>query len=302
MRLVVLLTAVLWPGWAAAYKTSFLGWARDGAFYVYESSGTDDIPTPTICATGDKIPTGWPKGVTQPAEGLCTELCEPSDGDCGDKQKKRALRWVVDGTATDAKNRQVTLRKLGELVIVSVSLDGKVVARNQVELSAATSSKWIIKSLSFAPQGRAVAVELGLPEVKLKRGEEPPDGYGPPQELVIVRLDGPPPTGGDRAAAFDANKRGMKAYKSKDWATASREFRAAIAADDSFFQARYNLACVLALAGEKRGALDELKALAKSSDPLAKAKLDKARSDPDFASLRADPEAQSLVGKPPAGE
>ncbi len=93
-----------------------------------------------------------------------------------------------------------------------------------------------------------------------------------------------------------ANARGMKAYRAKDYPGAAKQFEEAIAADSGFVNGHYNRACVAGLQDDKQTALRELKWLAASPDPAAKAKLKKAATDPDLRSLSGDPEVKALLG------
>jgi hypothetical protein len=87
----------------------------------------------------------------------------------------------------------------------------------------------------------------------------------------------------------------MKLYRAKDYAHAQQEFRGAITADAGYVLPHYNLACVAALLGDKKAAVAELKWLGGSSDPTAKAKLGKAKTDPDLKSVIDDPDVRKLV-------
>ena len=122
---------------------------------------------------------------------------------------------------------------------------------------------------------------------------------------AVAEPASPPPSAGpvasagqtmaNRAAAKAANAQGMKAYRAKDYPTATDRFRAAIAADASFPLPHYNLACVAALTGDKKTALSELDWLARSPDPQARRTLKKASEDADLKSLADDKEAQKIL-------
>lgn len=87
----------------------------------------------------------------------------------------------------------------------------------------------------------------------------------------------------------------MKLYRAKDYAGAAAAFRSAIAADDKHVLAHYNLACVLALTGDKAGAIAMLEWLKASPDPQAVRCLIKAAVDGDLAALRGDPKVQAVL-------
>jgi HEAT repeat protein len=97
-------------------------------------------------------------------------------------------------------------------------------------------------------------------------------------------------------AARAANTSGMRLYKAKRYADAIQELTRAIALDPSYVNARYNLACTHALLGHRDAAVAQLEWLQHSSDPAARAKLDKARNDPDLAQLRDDAGVRRLLG------
>jgi hypothetical protein len=97
-------------------------------------------------------------------------------------------------------------------------------------------------------------------------------------------------------SAREANARGMKRYRAKDYAAAAREFQAAIALDASFVLAHYNLASMAALLGDKPTVLAQLRWLRDSRDPEARKALAKAPTDPDLRSMVNDPEVRELIG------
>src|SRR5262249_22770750 len=105
--------------------------------------------------------------------------------------------------------------------------------------------------------------------------------------------------GADEAKA--ANVRGMKLYHAKKYREAAAEFRAAIAADEGFVLAHYNLASMAALTGDKPTVLAQLRWLHASEDPAAKGALAKAPTDPDLQSVIQDPAVREVLGLPAAG-
>jgi hypothetical protein len=100
------------------------------------------------------------------------------------------------------------------------------------------------------------------------------------------------------AKAQEANTRGMQLYAKKDYAHAADEFRAAIKLDDAYVLARYNLASMAALLGDKPTVLEQLRWLRASKDPLAATVLAKAKTDPDLKSVVDDPDVKALVDVP----
>jgi hypothetical protein len=107
----------------------------------------------------------------------------------------------------------------------------------------------------------------------------------------------PSPSPSPVAEASALNTRAMRKFRSKDWASASADFRAAIARDGGHVKARYNLACLASITGDRETALEQLRWLAASELPEAGQKIVKARTDPDLAFIRGDPEAQALLAR-----
>jgi hypothetical protein len=99
-------------------------------------------------------------------------------------------------------------------------------------------------------------------------------------------------------AAVSANTQGMKRYQAGELARAAEHFRDAIAADPGYAQARYNLACVASRLRDVKSAVAELSWLARSSDAVAKAKMEKAARDPDLDFVSALPVVRRLFGLP----
>lgn len=104
----------------------------------------------------------------------------------------------------------------------------------------------------------------------------------------------PPATG--KEGAKEANGRGMKLYRAKDYGKAAEEFRAAIALDDAYVLARYNLASMAALTGDRATVLAQLRWLRASQDPAAARALARAGKDPDLRPVIDDPEVKKLIG------
>ena len=93
------------------------------------------------------------------------------------------------------------------------------------------------------------------------------------------------------------NTRAMRKFHAKDWAAAAADFRAAIAAFPDHVKAHYNLACLASLTKDRATALAELRWLAARDLPEADAKIEKARTDPDLAFVRDDPEVRAILGR-----
>ena len=98
--------------------------------------------------------------------------------------------------------------------------------------------------------------------------------------------------------AVNANTQGWRYFNAGQLPRAAMRFRDALALDPDYVLAHYNLACVSSRLREAAVALDELRWLAASSDPLAKVKLDKGASDPDLDFVSALPAARELLQLP----
>jgi hypothetical protein len=100
--------------------------------------------------------------------------------------------------------------------------------------------------------------------------------------------------------AVAANTQGWRYFKAGQLPRAAMRFRDALALDPGYVLAHYNLACVSSRLREAAAALDELRWLAASADPLAKAKLDKSLSDPDLDFVSVLPAVRELLQLPAA--
>lgn len=98
--------------------------------------------------------------------------------------------------------------------------------------------------------------------------------------------------------AVAANTQGWRYFNAGQLPRAALRFRDAIGLDPDYVLAHYNLACVSSRLREAAVAVDELRWLAASADPLAKAKLDKGASDPDLDFVSALPGARELLQLP----
>jgi hypothetical protein len=103
----------------------------------------------------------------------------------------------------------------------------------------------------------------------------------------------------NRRVAAAANTLGMQRYRAGELRGAAEQFRVAIDSDASYVVAHYNLACVASRVGDTTTALKELAWLAEDKDPTSRAKLEKAKSDPDLDYLSALPAARELLGRTP---
>jgi hypothetical protein len=95
--------------------------------------------------------------------------------------------------------------------------------------------------------------------------------------------------------AITANTAGLRFFRAGQLPRAALRFRDAIALDPDYVLAHYNLACVASRLRETSTAVAELKWLAASTDPVAKAKLDKALVDRDLDFVSALPTARAIL-------
>jgi hypothetical protein len=103
----------------------------------------------------------------------------------------------------------------------------------------------------------------------------------------------------NRRVAIAANSLGMQRYRSGELVGAAEQFKVAIDSDGEYVNAHYNLACVASRLGDSATALRELSWIADDGDGLRKAKLAKAKTDPDLDFVSALPEAREKLGLPP---
>lgn len=100
---------------------------------------------------------------------------------------------------------------------------------------------------------------------------------------------------GDLDRAKLLNTQGLDLRKAGDNNAAKAKYQEALKVAPGYAPARYNLACELALAGDSKGALKHLEALAASGDPDSLRFVAYAGADSDFSSMRTDPRFQALL-------
>ncbi|MBX2796382.1 MAG: hypothetical protein KTR31_01895 [Myxococcales bacterium] len=93
------------------------------------------------------------------------------------------------------------------------------------------------------------------------------------------------------AAAAQLRNEAIGAHQEADYPTFLAKTREALRLDPDDIVSQYNLACGLALTGDRPGALTALRALLDQSIDFG------AGQDPDFASLDDDPEFQTLIAQ-----
>jgi len=139
--------------------------------------------------------------------------------------------------------------------------------------------------------------------------DEPPEAGPPPVQapLTIASYTAPSALGpserskrfprGDRAAAREANKKGLALRASGDHAGARAAYQEGVTASPSHVAVRYNLACELALDPAAHDlAIAQLEELLRVGTPEARAFVSRARFDVDFAALHDDARFQAIVG------
>jgi hypothetical protein len=117
--------------------------------------------------------------------------------------------------------------------------------------------------------------------------------------LAVAHHTAPLASPTNRRAAAAANTAGMQHYRSGEFSLAAEQFRAALKADESYVNAHYNLACVASRMGDAATAISELGWLSAQSDSASRAKLAKAKSDPDLDYVSAFPKAREKLALPP---
>jgi hypothetical protein len=101
-----------------------------------------------------------------------------------------------------------------------------------------------------------------------------------------------------RKVAIAANTLGMQRYHAGELIGAAEQFKVAIDSDATYPQAHYNLACVASRLGDATTAVNELGWLAGDGDPASRAKLAKAKTDPDLDYVSALPAVRDKLGLP----
>lgn len=101
------------------------------------------------------------------------------------------------------------------------------------------------------------------------------------------------------ALAIAANTQGLRFYRSHQLPRAALRFRDATLLDPAYTLAHYNLACMASRLRDVATVVAELAWLRASPDPVAAAKLQKARSDADLDFASSLPTARALLGLPP---
>ena len=95
--------------------------------------------------------------------------------------------------------------------------------------------------------------------------------------------------------ATAAYKKATKTRKSNP-SKAIAQYGEALRADPYYVAAKYDLASAQAITGDERGALKTLEELYSWDDSEAEARLEKARTDEDFESIRANPNFKLMTG------
>lgn len=327
MRRLIVLSG-LWLTSSALAENGVVGWTRDGASFVYDAADE----TGSEGDSGKSGTADLAVVVDAKSRELKQYLLALGDATAAEKKRYQSLAdrqafktWLAANPAACAAGRQSPDGKSRASITVSgegfsvawrhgrfeiapseddvspeafkaelvVSRDGKPwpAASFEGRVAFYGTGQGATVTLCWSPDGRGVAWVTHTEHTMRDPAEE---------ELRISFPDGPAleperiRTAATRQSmlARRANVAGMKAYRAKNYVVATKKFRDAVAADASFVTAHYNLACVSALQGDKKTALAELQWLSVSSDPAAKAKLEKAATDPDLRSLAADPDAK----------
>lgn len=99
--------------------------------------------------------------------------------------------------------------------------------------------------------------------------------------------------------AVSVNTAGLRLLKSGQTARAAQHFRDAITLDPDYVLARYNLACASSVLRDVPTAIAALEWLAaRPEDPVAKARMEKALTDPDLDFVSVLPRVRTLLQVP----
>ncbi|MEZ4473858.1 MAG: tetratricopeptide repeat protein [bacterium] len=143
-------------------------------------------------------------------------------------------------------------------------------------------------------EARAAVVACRAQPRPLPRVVTPAPADSPPDETPVDG-DPLPPIGeiapdADRGRDAQAlNVQGLRALGRGDRVGAAELFEAAVRLDPAYHLARYNLACMYALLGRDEDALDILAAFEAAGCEDCRARVARAGTDPDWASLRDNP-------------
>lgn len=161
-----------------------------------------------------------------------------------------------------------------------------------------------------APAGGPEAPETGLPAEADPTGEADPNAAADPGEAAAPAPDRPErtldemirevartPTRDELEQARRLNKSGLGKHRRGELDAALADYEAALAVAPAHVFSRYNLACALALLDRPAEALLHLSVLAHQAeqDRPARERLEAARIDKDFDSLRRDSRFRELT-------
>src|SRR4051794_22287027 len=99
--------------------------------------------------------------------------------------------------------------------------------------------------------------------------------------------------------AVAANTEGLRFYRANQLPRAAMRFRDATLLEPDYVLAHYNLACMASRLRDVATVVAELGWLRAAADPLAAAKLDKAKSDPDLDFASSLPAVRTVLALPP---
>jgi hypothetical protein len=289
------------------YQNDFVGWSADGTWYVMTTSGTDEMFVPVLCLSkrGGQPGPSWPKKVPVPAaddQDGCTERWDmmfPDEQIDAQTLVQNARKLVVEpkGVVRGPGGETFALKRLTGLTVeVSITRKGKRIARGFFDTKFRDKTPDEVTAYWRKDVG-AVAIVAGWAPVN----DPMAVGYGPPQYLVVLPLDGSTANAqSPREQAQALNVEGMKALTAKQLDDAQKKFEASTTADDSFMLAYYNLACTASLRQDRTTSIKALKVLAGSDDADAKKYLAKGLTDHDLDFIAQDPEGAKLLKRKPA--
>lgn len=297
---LVALALVLLPHVARAeILEQFLGFSDDTSVYaVYWTNSATTQDRTEICYTDPAAPgTFWPEGMARPApKTRCAVGACNAKGFCRDADARRERMLAVlkkpEPRTVGPGGEAVRIEESGSAWIVSTVGGAKTVEIARFVKGEELVPESVALKLGrvfWSADGRTVAVEL----------------YGDGRRIVVARVGvaaapppvaaAPPVSAAARKLAVQSNDAGMKLYRAKDWKRAAALFKTAVATDPGYVTARYNLACVSSLIADRAGAIEQLRWLVQSGDPLAKQKVQKAVTDSDLEWILRDAEARNLL-------
>jgi hypothetical protein len=179
----------------------------------------------------------------------------------------------------------------------STAAPGAVVVDGVGEIPPWVAAHGKGKSCKMAPAAKERMKKLG-------KGEDDPLTNNSADPVALEKEVAADCDSAQRALVEALNNGGFAHYGKKKYKEAARWWRAALVVRPSAILPRYNLACGLALDGEKKQSVREISEIGRAADDgeaTAANFLEKAKSDGDLATVRDDPDFKQALKSSSAG-